>query len=365
MYKNLRNKFLSSESLFKQILGTLFEHWILLWTILFLTILPFVLLLIFHSKTCTIIWNSWYQIALLTLIVLITISSCRTLTDVFSLRKKETCITWCQISILIAIGIWIVGFVIIFNTKSHPEYAAALGIIGTMIAWIFQDTIKGVAAFIHLRLNHQLCIGDWIQVPKNKVDGVVTRVSLTNVNLYNWDTTTSTIPTSMLFSDHFINLQQMRQGKTYGRRMYKSFILNTGLFHALSAEEAEDLKQKEYIVRYLPKEEINNGMINAQLFRLYLFHWLMNHPNISQQPNLIVRWLEQVECGMPLQVYAFITESSLASFEWQQSQIIEHIMKSLDWFGLRLYQTSASYDVNDTNVRIVGGMTTKRKDTEQ
>lgn len=362
---NMRNKYLASESLFKQILGTLFEHWITSWSFVILILFPSFLWLTDYGKTSTIIWNSWYQLAVLTLAALITISSCRTLTNVFSLRKKETAITWCQILILIAIGFWLVGFVIIFNMNNHPKYAAALGIIGTMIAWIFQDTIKGVAAFIHLRLNDQLCIGDWIQVPKNKVDGIVTSVSLTNVNIYNWDTTISIIPTSMLFSDHFINLQQMRQGKTYGRRMFKSFILNTSWFHTLSAEEVENIRQKEEIVQYLPQEEINEGMINAQLFRLYLFHWLMNHPYISQQPNLIVRWLEQVECGLPLQVYAFITESSLASFELQQSQIIEHIIKSLNWFGLRLYQTSASYDVNETNVRIVGDFITQKKETDQ
>lgn len=84
------------------------------------------------------------------------------------------------------------------------------------MTWIFQDTIKGVVAFVHLRLNHLLYIDDWIQVPKLNVDGEVKRITLTTVTLYNWDTTTSSIPTSVLHNDHFINLQRMTDGKTYG-----------------------------------------------------------------------------------------------------------------------------------------------------
>lgn len=88
----------------------------------------------------------------------------------------------------------------------------------------------------------------------------------------------------------------------------------------------------------------------------------MNHPHVSQQPRLIVRWMEQKESGMPLQVYAFITDSSLASFEWQQSQIIEHIMESMDWFGLRLYQSPSSYDVSNSNVFLTDSPATYRKE---
>ena len=78
----------------------------------------------------------------------------------------------------------------------------------------------------------------------------------------------------------------------------------------------------------------------------------MRHPHVSHEPRLIVRWLEQVPEGMPLQVYAFITDSSLASFEWQQSQIIEHIIEALAWFDLQLYQSVSGYDASNCNVNI-------------
>lgn len=151
----------------------------------------------------------------------------------------------------------------------------------------------------------------------------------------------------------------MMDGRTYGRRMLKNFVLDTGWFRVLSDEEINKIKEtietgegndRNSISMNLLSDEIHEGMLNAQLYRLYIYHWLMNHPHISQRPLLIVRWMDQKEGGMPLQIYAFITDSTLAQFEWQQSQIIEHIIKSLDWFGLRLYQSPSAYDVSNSNI---------------
>lgn len=298
--------------------------------------------------------SPWFKISYVTTIVSLAIALCRTLTDIYSVKRKEAAITLCQILILVLIGVWILALFMIFDLREDTTNKAILGGIGFLLALIFQDTIKGVVSFIHLRFNHQLHIDDWIQVPGKGVDGEVRHVSLTNVTISNWDTTTSCIPTSMLYSEHFINLKNMMDGKTFGRRMYMTFIFDTNWMHPLSDDEVSKLivrlRRESDVFDYIPEKEIKAGQINAQLFRLYLYHWLMNHPHISQQPRLIVRWREHQENGMPLQVYAFITDSSLASFEWQQSQIIEHIIKSLRWFGLRLYQNPSSFDVSNSNI---------------
>lgn len=307
----------------------------------------------------------YYWLGCMTILLLLIVKTCNTLTTIFSVHKKEFAITWCQISILIAMGIWIMCFLLLFDTTDHPRLAAALGIAGTVLIWIFQDTVKGVVAFIHLRLNHLVCIDDWISVPKFGVDGMIKQVTLTTVTVENWDTTTSSIPTSALHADHFINYQNMVVGKTYGRQMIKSFIVDTSWFRPLSVEEITRIREKikenetyellinkDSISQNISDEEMQEGMLNAQLYRCYIFHWLMNHPHISQHPRLIVRWMEHIEHGMILQVNAFIIDSSLVAFERQQSQIVEHIIESLDWFGLRLYQSPSAYDVSNSNVHI-------------
>lgn len=301
----------------------------------------------------TALRSSWYWLVLLTLLMFLVIGVCNTMTNIYSLRKNETGITWCQIMILIFVGIWLIGILCIIKIQKESGYFIIFGVLGTLMTWIFQDTIKGVVAFVHLRLNHLLYIDDWIQVPKLNVDGEVKRITLTTVTLYNWDTTTSSIPTSVLHNDHFINLQRMTEGKTYGRQMLKTFILDTGGFHPLTPEEIESLKQREEVKAYLLDEDFKVGELNAHLFRLYVFHWLMNHPYVSQEPRLVVRWLEQKETGLPLQIYGFIMEGGVLAYEWQQSQIIEHIVEALDWFGLQLYQRPSSHDVSNLTEKVL------------
>lgn len=301
----------------------------------------------------TALRSSWYWLVLLTLLMILVIGVCNTMTNIYSLRKNETGITWCQILILIFVGIWLIGLLCIIKIQKESGYFIIFGVLGTLMTWIFQDTIKGVVAFVHLRLNHLLYIDDWIQVPKLNVDGEVKRITLTTVTIYNWDTTTSSIPTSVLHNDHFINLQRMTDGKTYGRQMLKTFILDTGGFHPLTAEEIESLKQKKEVKAYLLDEDFKVGELNAHLFRLYVFHWLMNHPYVSQEPRLVVRWLEQKETGLPLQIYGFIMEGGVLAYEWQQSQIIEHIVEALDWFGLQLYQSPSSHDVSNLTEKVL------------
>ena len=360
----LSKKNLASERLWRQIFGALVQ-----WQSKFLW--AFVLLIAPVSIGLALIippgdWIHGLEFLCLNLVILLTFKTCRRLIDVFNLRKEYTRVTWSYITILVGIGLWIIGFVLIFNIKDNPRVATAIGVVGTLLSWIFQDKIKGVVAFLHLRSHNLLKIGDWLMVDKLGVDGEVQQMTLTSVTVYNWDTTTSTIPISALQTEHFRNLQNMMEGRTYGRRMLKTFVLDTGWFRVLSREEIEKLKERiqsgketstasndeirDFLSKNLSLDEINEGATNAQLFRLYIYHWLMNHKHISQHPRLIVRWMDHKEGGMELQVYAFIVDSSLAAFEWEQSQIIEHIIKSLDWFGLRLYQSPSAYDVSNSNV---------------
>lgn len=360
----LSKKNLASERLWRQIFGALIQWQSKLFWAFVLLITPVsigVALIIPPEKVVP-----GLEFLGLNLVVLLTIKTCHRLIDVFNIRKEYNRVTWSYITILVAIGLWIIGFVLIFNIKDSPRIATAIGVIGTLLGWIFQDKIKGAVAFLHLRSHNLLKVGDWLQVDSLGVDGEVQRMTLTSVTVYNWDTTTSTIPTSALQSNHFKNLQNMMEGRTYGRRMLKTFVLDTGWFRVLSREEIEKLKERiqsgketntasndeirDFLSKNLSLDEINEGVTNAQLFRLYIYHWLMNHKHISQHPRLIVRWMDHKEGGMELQVYAFIVDSSLAAFEWEQSQIIEHIIKSLDWFGLRLYQSPSAYDVSNSNV---------------
>ncbi len=297
-----------------------------------------------------------------------------TLTPIYCLRKEETRITWSQISLLTSFGCWIIVLINILGIKKDDSSYIILTALGAVLGWIFQDTIKSVVAFFYLRANNLLKIGDWIEVPSQEIDGFVKRISLTTVTLENWDTTTSAFPTYILHSEHFKNYQNMLDGKTHGRRMLKTFIIDTGWIHTMSDEEIDRLRsidnldgeKKEFIDWFLSKETKaqRKSLLNIELYRRYIYHWLMHHPHISHEPRLIVRWLEQVPEGLPLQVYVFITDCSLAPFEHQQSMIIEHIIEALAWFNLQLYQSASGYDASNCNINIADKEANYRRKTK-
>ena len=334
-------KNVSPDRLARQIWKAVLKNWV--WTAcLIIAALSWV----FLSDFITGNWMKLLKFVTLSLFAVNVIAICNNLTEINSLLRKEGRITWCQIWILFAIGIWIVGTIFIIDIQNNQQFTIPFGIAGSVLAWIFQDKIKGAVAFIHFRKHNLLNIGDWIRVPKDGVDGVVKKVTLTNVTLYNWDTTTSTIPINTLQSDHFMNLQNMSDGKTYGRNMQVTFTIDAEKIRPVTEKEIAAIKSGEHdIARFLQEEDIQPGVLNAKLYRLYLYHWLLSDSHVSQLPRLFVRWIEHKDTGMALDVYLFLTDSNWSCYEWQKSRIVEHILTSMTWFDLRLYQSPSAYSL--------------------
>ena len=324
---------------------------------------------IFHFATALLIiggifflseWRKVFYFSAATLIVLLVWQIVRTLNPVYCLRKEESRITWSQIFLLASFGGWLLVIIRLLDISQGSSSYIIISVIGAVLGWIFQDTIKSVVAFFYLRANNLLKIDDWIEVSSRDIDGIVKGISLTTVTIENWDTTTTAFPTYILHSENFKNYQNMLDGKTHGRQMLKTFIIDTGWIHTMSRKELDrlrkinklDMGKQEFLNWFIDKHN-GRGILNIELFRHYIYHWLMHHSHVSHEPRLIVRWLEQRSEGMPLQVYAFITDSGLDAFEWQQSQIIEHIIESLAWFNLQLYQSPSGYDASNSNITMV------------
>ena len=289
----------------------------------------------------------------------------KTLNKIFSLRRQETYITWSQISLLSAFGLWIVVIVSCINfQKDNPTDTVVITVLGAVLGWIFQDTIKSVAAFFYLRANGLLQIGDLITVPAKGIEGFVRTISLTTVTIENWDTTTSAFPTYILHTEHFKNSQRMMEGKTLGRLMKKTFVIDSGWIHPLTDNDVKRLRNELDVENFFIEKEVKCGKLNIEVFRLYLYHWLMNNPNVSQQPRLIVRWLEQTSDGLPLQLFVYLTDTMLDAFEWQQSKVMEHVIKAMGWFDLQLYQNPSGYDASNSNIYLTQQTANYRKKSE-
>lgn len=352
-YTSLSSNWLSSEKWYVQVFGAL--------ALSFKTMMSLIIILFIIIIGCYKIYPRSCDIIIATVVMSLVIYVVRTLNSIYCISKKESRITICQITLLVSFGLWLIVVISRVDYGKFPNFSIALPVFSAVLSWIFQDTIKSVVAFFHLRANDLLHIEDWIEVKSHGIDGVVKKISLTTVTIENWDTTTSAFPVNILHSSHFMNKQKMMEGKTNGRQMKKSFIIDTGWIHTITYDELFKIKnivnnldgEKKDCFEHFIKENAKAGVLNIELFRRYIYHWLMHHPHVSHAPRLIVRWMEQVPEGLPLQIYAFITDSSLAPFEWQQSQIIEHVIESMAWFNIQLYQSASGYDASNSNITIV------------
>lgn len=305
-----------------------------------------------------------------TLLFAAVVCGVRRLTGIFSLRRQEVRITVSQICVLVGFGIWLLALIRIWNIDKMKDMLA-ITIVGGVLSIMFQDTIKSVVAFFYVRLHNLVNIGDWIIIPSQSIDGKVMSITLNTVTVENWDTTVSTFPTNLLQICHFQNLQRMVDGKTHGRRVLRSFIIDTGwiqpmheadIDHIAAALDGEDAFIGTVLRRRVQEADAaGRPVLNAELFRLYLHHWLMNHAHISRTPRLLVRWLEPQPEGLPLQIYTYVIDSSLEEFEWQQSAIVEHLLAAMALFNLQLYQSTSGYDASNNNIFITDRKATYKK----
>ena len=274
------------------------------------------------------------------------------LNKLYSLRKQESRITISQIILLAIFGICLTSIVFALGIKKDDNSFIIVSTFGAVLGWIFQDTIKSVAAFFYLRANGLLKIGDWIEVKSNGINGIVRSITLTTVQIENWDTTTSAFPVYILHAEHFKNNQRMLAGKTHGRQMARTFIIDTGWIHPLSDEETNCLRNNLDTDVCFKLSAIKKGELNIHAFRRYLYHWLMQHTHVCQQPRLFVTWKEQTKEGLPLHIHIFINDTKWEAFEWQQSEITEHVIQSLEMFNLQLYQSPSGYDASNSNIHL-------------
>lgn len=310
---------------------------------------------IFEAVKCRDVIN----VCLSTFIFVDVIWIVRKLTPLFNIRKQEIRITISQIVILIAFGFWLFAL-LIFTGLNKENNFLMIAILGSVMSWIFQDTVKSVITFLYVRINGMIHIGDWIQIESKEIDGVVKGITLTMVTIENWDTTFTSFPTYLLNSSSLKNLQPMLDGKTYGRRMFLKFTIDSGWINPVSLQNVYKIidrldvddyfKEVQILGKVREATENNTEILNIHLFRRYIHHWLMNNKKVSRHPRMVVRYLEPTENGIPMQIYAFLTDISLEPFEWTQSSIIEHVLESMKWFNLRIYQSASAFDVSNSNI---------------
>nr|WP_321355302.1 mechanosensitive ion channel domain-containing protein [uncultured Draconibacterium sp.] len=245
--------------------------------------------------------------------------------------------------------------------KDPTVLLAGLGAIAAVLLLVFRDTILGFVASIQLSANDMVKIGDWIQMEGHKADGTVIDITLNTVKVQNWDKTITTIPTYALVSESFFNWKGMEESG--GRRIKRSVAIDTNTIKFCDAAMLERFEKFDLIRDYVAEKERelkehNKGrnlkdedfisgrhQTNVGIFRKYLEVYLRQHPKIKQDLTFLVRQLQPVGKGLPIEIYVFSNDQEWANYESIQADIFDHIFAVIPEFELRVFQEPSGADI--------------------
>ncbi|MEO9003819.1 MAG: mechanosensitive ion channel domain-containing protein [Ginsengibacter sp.] len=259
----------------------------------------------------------------------------------------------------------ILGLSIIL-TKSPIYLLGAFGAMTAVLLLIFKDTILGLVASIQISANDMVRIGDWVEMPKYHTDGDVIAINLNTVKVRNWDKTITTVPTYYFITESFKNWRGMQMSG--GRRIKRTIQISIGSIQFVDMEMQErfkmiDLIRKAIVERQAEIEQFNresdvntdvliNGrrMTNVGVFRMYIEKYLQNHPGINQDMTMLVRQQMPGEHGLPIEIYCFTNTIKWAEYENIQSDIFDHLVASVTYFDLVIFQSPSGKDFRELSV---------------
>ena len=260
--------------------------------------------------------------------------------------------------------VWFTAVVLIFSIITGTQvstFLTAMGALSAVIMLIFKDTILGFVASIQLSSNDLIRIGDWVTMKKFGADGDVIEINLNSVKIQNFDKTITTIPTYKLISDSFTNWRGMSDSD--GRRIKRALLIKGSSIRFIKKEEVSKLKNIKLLSKYIaeteteienhnfklevPLDDAINGrnLTNIGLFRKYIEEYLIANKLINTEMTVMCRQLSPTSQGVPLEIYAFISDKEWKSYENIVADIFDHLLASLKTFDLELFELPSNLKV--------------------
>lgn len=268
------------------------------------------------------------------------------------------------------IFLFFVAGVILFTQltgKSTLAFLGTLGAASAVLMLIFKDTILGFVASIQVSINDMVRIGDWIEMPKYNADGDVVEINLNTVKIQNWDKTITTVPTYYLITDSFKNWRGMQNSG--GRRIKRSLYIKMSTIRHVTDEELDELskihllkdfieERRKEVEAYNIQEQIvykdlkinGRNLTNIGLFRQYVSDFLKVNERINKKMTIMVRQLAPTEKGLPIELYLFTGTTAWAEYEEIASNIFDHLIASVKYFDLEIFELPASDDLRNFKI---------------
>lgn len=260
--------------------------------------------------------------------------------------------------------IYFLSVLVCFSVIFHKDLLVlftGLGAVAAIITLIFKDSIMGLVGGIQLSANDLLRIGDWIEMPKYNIDGTVIEMNLTTVKIRNSNNTVSTIPTYTMVNESFTNWRPMEESG--GRRIRRSLKIDMRSVTFCDNRMLDKFRKMKLILPYIEQkqkeidehneklgltgEELRlNGrqLTNLGVLRVYLEEYVKHNPNINTELKIVIRHLQPVESGIPIEINCFSLQKEWLEYEKVQADIFDHLLAILPEFELKVFQNPMGED---------------------
>lgn len=249
----------------------------------------------------------------------------------------------------------------ILTGKPPTALLAGLGALTAVLLLIFQETILSFVASVQIGTQNLVKEGDWIEVPSYDADGDVTNITLHTVTVQNFDKTISYIPTRKMAEVAFKNWRGMEESG--GRRIKRAIYLDLSSIRFCDQEMLQRFRKVDILQPYIDqkvgeieRENQQSGIIadspldgrrltNLGTFRAYIEAYLHHNKDIySDGMVFLVRQLAPGPTGVPLEIYVFTKTTAWEQYERIQADIFDHLLASVPYFDLRVFQEPTGMD---------------------
>lgn len=296
------------------------------------------------TRLLPIIINKLSMLYLFLTIVIIFVSIIKAINPyyekTFNFAKRYPIKPYINVVVLFIWILWIVFIIAYFSNSSVSAIFTAIGAASAVFLLIFRDTLLGIMSSIQAAASNIVRIGDRICIEKYNLDGTVISIAINSVRIKNSDNTVATVPTYMLTSEVVKNWRTMTE---YGeRRIKRAILIDVNTIRQCSDTELNKFANISCLSEYITKKPQSKKISNLALFRLYIENYLRESAFISKTNTILVRHLDPGQNGLPVEIYAYTTNTNWNDYEQTLSEVMEYCFLKMEMFNLKAFQNSNS-----------------------
>lgn len=261
-----------------------------------------------------------------------------------SISKKRPIKGLLQILKVLVIMVLTIIMVSLLINQSPLVLIGGIGTFTAIISIVFKDALLGLVAGVQITSDDLLRIGDWVEIPSEKVEGTVQDISLISVKIMAFDNTLYTIPAYTFLSVPFRNWHTALKSKA--RRVYKSLPIDID-----SLKPCEDVEQiiKKYSEFTDLKEalelrkEKTGELTNLSVFMELLPRMIKKDKNVVQDRLSVCQLNDSKSTtGVPVEFFFFTDLTDWEHYSMISSSKTELALALAKELGLKPYQSKVS-----------------------